>query len=232
MGRSLRISGPGAIHHIISRCNNEEFLFKNERDFLMYLNMIYKHKKVFDFKLFHYQLMHNHIHLQVEVGERGSISDVVHSINGEFARWYNDTHRRKGHFWQERFKSTLIDNEIYFLRCGIYIELNAVRAGLVDMPQQWKYSSVHVYIEGRENKLVDISPFYLSLGRDKEERRKEYKRIFFSEFERTKAIQDALVKEDKKEIRKLLRITSAKPVPFRKDITKLFRRGIKYIINP
>ena len=232
MPRPLRISGPGVVHHIISRCNNEEFLFLTDWDFRMYLEMIQKYKREFKFKLFHYALMHNHTHLQIEVGKKGNVSEIMQRINGEYAKLYNDEHRRKGHFWQGRFRSTLIEDENYFLRCGMYIELNAVRAGLVNKPQQWKHSSVRAYIETEKDKLIDISSVYLSLGRDREKRIEEYSQMLFSELKRTKEIQCSLEKEDQKQIRQLLRINYKEPIPFRNRITKLFNYGIGGIINP
>jgi len=231
MGRTLRISGPGAIHHVISRCNNEELLFVNSVDFNMYLKMIAKYKKEFKFKLYHYGLLHNHTHLQLEIGKKYTVSEIMHRINGEFAKWYNFRHNRKGHFWQNRFKSPLIEDETYFLGCGIYIELNAVRAGLIDHPSQWKYCSVRTHIKGEKNKLVDISPVYLSLGRDEKERMEEYKKMLYSELTRTNQIQKAIKDENLKKIRQFLRDNSNEPIPFKKNITKLFGRGISRVIN-
>jgi len=232
MGRALRISGPGAIHHIISRCNNEELLFVNSEDFEIYLKMIAKYKKEFKFKLYHYCFLHNHTHLQLEIGKKDSVSEIMHRINGEFAKWYNYTHNRKGHFWQNRFKSTLIEDETYFLRCGIYIELNAVRAGLVNNPRQWKYCSVRTYIGNEKNNLVDISPVYLSLGRDKKENVEEYKQMLYSERLRTNQIQQAIKNKNRKKIRRLLQANTNEPIPCKKRITKLFGRGINNITNP
>ena len=231
MGRALRISGPGAIHHIISRCNNEELLFVNSEDFEMYLKMIAKYKKEFKFKLYHYCFLHNHTHLQLEIGKKHSVSEIMHRINGEFAKWYNFKRKRKGHFWQNRFKSPLIKDEAYFLRCGIYIELNAVRAGLIDHPSQWKFCSVRTHIKGEKNKLVDISPVYLSLGRDEKERMEEYKKILYSELMRADAIKQAIDDKDRKKIRQLLRDNSNDPIPFKKSVTKLFGCGIGRVMN-
>jgi len=231
MSRTLRISGPGAIHHIISRCNNEKHLFLRNEDFNMYLKMIAKHKKDFKFKLYHYGLLHNHTHLQMEIGKKVSVSEIMQRINGEFASWYNYKHGRKGHFWQGRFKSTLIEDENYFIRCGVYIELNAVRAGLVRNPQQWKYSSTRLYIEGERNNLVDISSVYLSLGRNEKERKEEYKRMLYSELTRTNAIKRAISKKDRKEIRRLLRVDNNRPIPFKKSIAELFGCGISRVMD-
>jgi len=193
----------------------------------MYLELIDKWKKEFGFKLFHYSLLHNHTHLQVEVGEKGSVSAIMHRINGEFARWYNFMHNRKGHFWQGRFKSKLIMDENYFLRCGIYINLNAVRANLVKRPQDWKYSSAAAYLGIDKNDLIDISPFYLTLGRDEAERGEEYKRLMFLELDRSNAIKGALDKEDKKSLRRLLRQNSNEPIPFKNKVKKLLGYRIK-----
>jgi len=231
MGRALRISGPGAMHHIISRCNNEEFLFLNNEDFKTYLETVAKYKKEFKFKLYHYALLHNHAHLQIEIGEKSNASKIMQIVNGEYARWYNCRYSRKGHFWRERFRSTLIEDETYFLRCGIYIELNAVRAGLVGDPYHWQFCSIRKHTEGEKNKLVDTSHVYLSLGRNEKERKEEYKQMLDSELTRTKEFQQAINKKDRKAIRRLLQTNCKKPIPFKRKITKLFNRGISNVIT-
>ena len=229
MARALRVSGPGAIHHIISRCNNEEFLFFGDSNFHKYREIVRKHKKELGFRLFHYAFMHNHTHLQIEMGNKNSISEIMQHINGEFASWYNAANGRKGHFWQTRFKSTLIEDEEYFLRCGIYIELNPVRAGLVNYPQQWGYSSVRAYTGGENNGLVDISPVYLSLGANDKKRVQEYRRLLFEEQERAKTIGAALSVTDREQIRQILRRDGREPIPFKRKITKLFGYSVSKI---
>ncbi len=70
------------------------------------------------------------------------VSEFMRSYNASFARWYNRTHDRRGRFWADRFKSTLLENERAVLDCLLYIELNPVRAGLVTRPDDYRHGSL------------------------------------------------------------------------------------------
>lgn len=81
--------------------------------------------------------------------------------------------------WQGRYKASLIDKENHFIWCGIYNELNPVRAGLVQKAEDWRWSSFRFYDFGREDPkikdLIDIDPYYLRLGGNARERQERYK---------------------------------------------------------
>jgi len=71
-----------------------------------------------------------------------NLSDYVKEIKQSFSRWYNKRHGRKGFFWGERFKSVLVDNGDTLINCLAYIDLNPVRAGLVDRPEDYRWCSL------------------------------------------------------------------------------------------
>lgn len=77
------------------------------------------------------------------------ISEYVKDIKQKFARWYNDKYERWGHFWGERFRSVIFESGVNVLRCSVYIDLNPVRAGLVDSPEDYKWcGAFYRYILG------------------------------------------------------------------------------------
>ena len=231
MARRLRISGEGAIHHITSRCNNEEFLLNTEKEFNKYLEIIGDCKKRYNFKLYHYALLNNHIHLLLQIGEKGSVSEILKYINGVYAGWYNRVKDRKGHFWQDRFGSKVIEAENYFLRCAIYIELNPVRAGLVKNSLDWKFSSARASIKGENDKIIDISDVYLSLGCDTKERQFEYSSLLKLELERTNALNEAIKENNKKMARKILRTGQPDFIPYKKKLAKFFGYSLTRVLN-
>lgn len=231
MARQLRISGEGAVHHITSKCNNEEFLLNAEKEFNKYLEIIGDCKKRYNFKLYHYALLNNHIHLLLQTGEKGSVSEILKYINGVYAGWYNRVKDRKGHLWQDRFGSKIIEAENYFLRCAIYIELNPVRAGLVKNPLDWKFSSARASIEGENDKIIDVSDVYLSLGCDTKERQFEYKALLKFELERTNALNEAIRENNKEMARKILRMGQPDFIPYKKKLTKFFGYSLTRVLN-
>jgi hypothetical protein len=80
------------------------------------------------------------------------VSEYMRNVQTAFAVWFNRTHRRKGRFWADRFKSTLLMDGQAVLDCPLYIELNAVRANLVPRPEDNTYGSAHL----REIKATDF----------------------------------------------------------------------------
>ncbi len=79
-----------------------------------------------------------------------------------------------GYLWQGRYKSMLIGDDAYLLECGRYIERNPVKAGLVEDPKDYPWTSYRTYAFGEENPLIDPNPAYLALSDDIEARRKKY----------------------------------------------------------
>ncbi|MCK4889895.1 MAG: transposase [Candidatus Aminicenantes bacterium] len=72
----------------------------------------------------------------------GDISEYMKLLKQKFALWYNRQNNRKGHFWSDRFKSVLIENGESLLNCLAYIDLNAVRADITIVPEEYRWSSI------------------------------------------------------------------------------------------
>jgi hypothetical protein len=85
------------------------------------------------------------------------VSELMRNIQSGFARWYNRTNQRRGRFWGDRFKSVYLENEAAVLDCMLYIELNPVRAGLVERPEDWRGSSIFLREIGKADWLLPLS---------------------------------------------------------------------------
>ncbi|MBU4376707.1 MAG: transposase, partial [Candidatus Omnitrophica bacterium] len=107
-----------------------------------------------------------------------NISKIMQAINRWYARWYNEYHKIKGHFWEDRFYAELIKDDQQLLAVMRYIDLNPVRAKLCNHPADWKHSGAGFYLNGAENSLIDVPDTYMALGDDWQERRKTYASIF------------------------------------------------------
>lgn len=179
MGRPLRITVPNLPFHIINRGNNRQVVFKEQEDFLYFLKLLKRYKKELNFKFYHFCLMPNHIHLMIEPTIEGSLSKIILKLTLAYTRYFNSKYKGVGHVWQGRYKSSLIDRGNYFVWCGIYNELNPVRAGLVEKPEEWRWSSFRFYAFGKANslirELIDPSPYYFELGNNPQERQKTYR---------------------------------------------------------
>jgi len=97
-----------------------------------------------------------------------------------YSSYFNKKHGRVGHVWQGRYKSSLLDKEGYFIWCGLYVELNPVRAKLVEKPQDWRWSSYNFYAFGKGGplieELIDTDPYYFQLADNPEERQERYRK--------------------------------------------------------
>src|SRR2546425_11385296 len=89
MGRPSRLCPENSTHHIIGRCHHRPFLFQRDKDFETYLYLLKKYKEKFEFKLYNYELMSNHVHLIMGIAQGVSVSQIMHAIGSAYAKWYN-----------------------------------------------------------------------------------------------------------------------------------------------
>lgn len=84
-----------------------------------------------------------------------SLSEYMKEIKQNFSRYYNRKHKRRGFFWSERFKSLLVEKGNTLINLLAYIDLNPVRAGIVKLPEDYRWSSVgyHVQTKNKDNFL-------------------------------------------------------------------------------
>ena len=100
MPRPIRIHLPDLIYHVLNRGNNRQVTFIEEQDYLHYLEILKKYKEKFQFKIFAYCLMTNHIHLVVKTSLAGTISEIMKAITIAHTRHYHYRYRTSGHIWQ------------------------------------------------------------------------------------------------------------------------------------
>ena len=145
MARPLRVEYEGAFYHVISRGNAGEAIFKSIKDRERFLDCIGRTVERFSVKIHTYCLMMNHYHLLVETPEP-NLSKAIQWLNVSYAAYFNLKHQRKGHLFQGRFKSILVDEDTYLKQLSRYIHLNPVRAKLVNDPSDYLWSSYREFV--------------------------------------------------------------------------------------
>lgn len=197
MGRPIRIYYPGLIYHILNRGNNRQVVFVEDEDYRHYLDILQHYKDKFDFHIFAYCLMTNHIHLLLQVSERGSISKIMQAITIAHTRYYHYKYKASGHIWQGRFKSPIISDDEYLLTTMCYIEQNPVRAGMVKDLKDYPWSSFLLNIQSKTNGFVDrdLNPVYNSLSSSPEKRVEAYRQFASTLLDEDKIqeVRDSLV---------------------------------------
>ena len=131
----------GACYHIITRGNQRQQIFYDEKDFRVCLLTMKRYKKRYGFLLYGFCLMPNHIHLVGEPKEPQNMSKFMQGFLRSYTAYFNKRYKKVGHLWQGRFKSKVIVKDRYLLDCIQYIELNPVRANMVKSAGDYAWSS-------------------------------------------------------------------------------------------
>ena len=154
MSRLARLVGPGIAFHVTARGNYRQSVFFTDGDRCEYLAALVRYSAIESLALLGWCLMTNHVHLLVVPGQRASLARTLMRTQSNYAQCLNRRHgRRLGHLWQSRFYSCPLEGEAVWTVLR-YIELNPVRAGLVERAEQSSWSSAPFHCG-----LTDPPPF-------------------------------------------------------------------------
>jgi len=168
----------GVPQHLIQRGNNRAACFFAEDDYRFYLDCLGEAAQKTGCDLHAYVLMTNHVHLLVTPAEQDSLARLMQSVGRRYVQYVNYTYQRTGTLWEGRYKASLVDAERYFLTCSRYIELNPVRAAVVDNPGDYRWSSYRCNALGDADPLLTPHRIYQRLGRSEAECHAAYRTLF------------------------------------------------------
>lgn len=157
MARMARVVVPFNPHHITQRGNRSQKVFFNESDYFFYLSQMKKHSRKNRVKILAYCLMPNHIHLVAVPETEPCLTKAISEPHRLYSCRINTRNDWRGHLWQGRYASFPMD-ETHLLMCARYIELNPLRAKLVEDPRDWKWSSVRAHLAREDDELVQVEP--------------------------------------------------------------------------
>lgn len=175
MGRPLRIEYPGALYHITSRGNERKKIFLDDGDRTQFLDILADYHRRYDICIHSFALMENHYHLILETPQ-GNLLKVMHGINGRYTGYFNRKCRRTGHLFQGRYKGILVDKDAYLLQLSRYVHLNPAKAGIVEKPEHYLWSSYRGFIgKGKRYEWVEYSWILEQFGTDEQKASRDYK---------------------------------------------------------
>ncbi len=150
MPRAARVVIPGCPHHVTQRGNHRRDVFfaDSERDF--YLSLQDKYFHLWQVQCAGYSLMTNHTHHVLVPGRPDSLARGLGRLHNDYSRWQHIQRNLTGHLWQNRFFSCPLDEDHFWMALR-YIELNPVRAGLVNCAWEWPWSSAHAHVTGADH---------------------------------------------------------------------------------
>lgn len=182
MPRQPRFSLPGYAQHIIQRGNNRQVCFFTRQDYTVYLERLQHYAQQHQVAIHAFVLMTNHVHLLATPQLENSLSLMMQDLGRYYVRYINKSYGRTGTLWEGRYKATLVDNDRYALAVSRYIELNPVRAGMVDHPAAYPWSSYQANALGKTIQLWQPLPAYLVLGETAAQRQQSYRELFSQPF--------------------------------------------------
>lgn len=151
MPRKNREKSISGIYHCILRGINKQDIFFEDQDYFKFLDILQKYKKLFQFKLYSYVIMPNHIHLEIKE-ENSNLSKIMQAIEISYALYFNKKYSRIGHLFENKFRSKNVETYSYLLSLQRYIHQNPQKA-LISTIEEYRWSSYNEYL-GKE-KLVD-----------------------------------------------------------------------------
>ena len=163
MARMARVVIPQIPHHVTQRGNRRQTVFFCDKDYETYIQLVSQFCASRNLDVWAYCLMPNHVHLVVLPHDEAALAQAIGEAHRRYTRYVNFRENWRGYLWQGRFASFPMD-ETYLHAAVRYVELNPVKAGLVNAPEQWRWSSARAHLQGRDDGLVCVAPMLHRVG--------------------------------------------------------------------
>lgn len=178
MPRSPRFDLPGVPQHVVQRGVDRGPVFFADSDRRFFLELLGEYARGSGTELHAYCLMSNHVHLLLTAPSVRALGNLMQDVGRRYVQYVNRRHDRTGGLWQGRYKASFVQSERYLLACMRYVELNPLRAGVVAMPEHFRWSSYRANALGIADALVTPHRDYLALSVDPMARREAYRALF------------------------------------------------------
>ncbi len=163
MARIARVIAPGLPHHVTQRGNRRQQTFFYEDDYQAYLDLMAEWCRKCHVDIWAWCLMPNHVHLIAVPKREEGLARAIGEAHRRYTRRINFREGWRGHLWQERFASFPLD-ESYLLAATRYVEMNPVKAGLTEKPEEYLWSSARAHIDNTNDRLVNVAPLLELVG--------------------------------------------------------------------
>ncbi|MDY6905825.1 MAG: transposase [Thermodesulfobacteriota bacterium] len=162
MSRPLRIEYPDAWYHVMNRGRRAEEIFADKRDYQGFVDLLKETTEMWGIRIAAYCLMPNHYHLLVQT-PHANLSRSMRHINGIYTQRYNRSHESDGQLFRGRYKSIVVEEDSYLLQIVRYIHKNPVKAGIVESPGDYPWSSHIAYVSSAQKWNWVYRQFLLSM---------------------------------------------------------------------
>ena len=178
MPRANRITQAGVLHHVISRGNANQAIFRDIDDYKKYLSLLQEATAAYPLNVYNYALLKSTIHLLVEPQKDNALSKAMESVTREYAKYFNQKYDSIGHVFAGRFKSFAVQPDQYFMACSRYIDLIPTKHDLVKEPKDYNFNGYGQLALGNAGDYpVDQHSLYKALGSTDTERQLVYRTL-------------------------------------------------------
>jgi putative transposase len=175
MTRPLRLEFAGALYHVTSRGDRLHDIFRDQADRFVWLDLLAKVCKRYNFIIHSFCQMTNHYHLVVET-VNGGLARGMRQLNGTYSQHFNQRHALVGHVFQGRYHAVLVQRENYLLELSRYVVLNPIRAGMASTLDEWSWSSYPYFMRTDGNpQWLDTDSLLSYFGADRTAARRAFK---------------------------------------------------------
>ena len=192
--------------HVISQGINKNFIFDDSIDIKFYIKDMYEIKDKYNVKIIAYCIMNNHVHMLLETAGVENLSKYMHCLNTRFGQYYNKKYKRVGYVFRDRYKAEGIYSEKQLYNCIKYIYDNPVKAEICKKPEEYEFSNYKKidFIDDEEYAFIDV-----------EEDKEIICEKLVKEFLNKKKMKMEEVRENKAELKKLIKILKQHKIAFR-----------------
>ena len=192
--------------HVMSQGLNKNFIFEDSIDIKFYIKNMYEIKDKYNVKIIAYCIMNNHVHMLLETAGVENSSKYMHCLNTRFGQYYNKKYKRVGYVFRDRYKAEGIYSEKQLYNCIKYIYDNPVKAEICKKPEEYKFSNYKKidFIDDEEYVFIDV-----------EEDKEIICEKLVKEFLNKKKMKMEEVRENKAELKKLIKILKQHKIAFR-----------------
>lgn len=148
MPRISRQISSTKVYHIILRGIDKQDIFLSEKDYNKFLEILKETKKQYEFDIYSYCLMNNHVHMVI-YDKKDTLQKIMKSVGIKYSIYFNRKYGRVGHLFQDRYLSKKIEDREYLRTVCRYIHQNPQKAG-IERTEEYKWSSYNEYIGKRK----------------------------------------------------------------------------------
>jgi len=167
MPRTSRIAVGEEVYHVINRANGRMKIFNSSEDYQLFEQLLLETKELVDMRILAYTIMPNHWHLVLHPKKDGDLTSFMQRVSNSHTRKVHALTKTNGsgHLYQGRYKSFLVESNVYLLTLIKYVERNPVRVTLSKNCEDWQWGSAYRRLLGthKEKELLDTIPTDLPL---------------------------------------------------------------------